>query len=512
MPGLKAVAKGRDSGLDVAAVQQLVDRYGAPAAVEEREFLPLSQTILGRNSNHLAALAVSLHPRHTVPACWRAGAIGSDRRRNGRVHATVRDIRVCARRHPVPTMPVHFDPTPAELAGFTLASPPSGFIADPYPWYAALRRQHPVQPIGPGQWLLTRYDDVAAVYRAAQARSDKRREFGPKFGIGTPLFEHHTTSLVFNDAPLHTRVRRLLLGALNQRAISRMEAGVAALVERLLDQLADEPAPDLIAHFAAEIPVEVIGNLLDVPAADRAPLRGWSLSILSALEPAPSAEVLARGHAAVADFCAMLRGLVAHRRAHPGDPEADVLTRLIQGEVAGERLNEAELLHNCIFLLNAGHETTTNLIGNGVHALLTQDHAWDRLVAEPALIGTTVEELLRFESPLQLNNRQLDAPLTLGEHTLPAGDFLTLGVGAANHDPAVFDRPERLDLARKPNPHLAFGHGAHACAGLNVARLEARIALASLARRCPGLGLAGPPVRDLRMRFRGFSAMPVALR
>jgi cytochrome P450 len=423
----------------------------------------------------------------------------------------VHDPRARVRSFHTGMMSEPFAPSPAALAGFTLASPPPGFIDNPYPWYAALRRQHPVQPIGPGQWLLTRYDDVAAVYRAPQARSDKRREFGPKFGVGTPLFEHHTTSLVFNDAPLHTRVRRLLLGALNQRAITRMEAGVSALVERLLDHIADEAAPDLIAHFAAEIPVEVIGNLLDVPSADRAPLRGWSLAILSALEPAPAPEVLARGHAAVTAFCEALRVLVAQRRAHPGDPEADVLTRLIQGEVNGERLSETELLHNCIFLLNAGHETTTNLIGNGVHALLTQREAWDRLVAEPALVGTAVEELLRFESPLQLNNRQLDAPLTLGDHTLAAGDFLTLGVGAANHDPAVFEQPERLDLARKPNPHLAFGHGAHACAGLNVARLEARIALAALARRYPRLVLAAPPERDRRVRFRGFSAMPIRL-
>jgi len=400
---------------------------------------------------------------------------------------------------------------PGWIAGFTLAGAPPVFIDDPYPFYDALRTHSPVHPIAPGQWLLTRHDDVAAVYRAPQAKSDKRREFGPKFGPGTPLFEHHTTSLVFNDAPLHTRVRRLLLGALNQRAITRMEAGVAALVQRLLDQLADQPAPDLIAHFAAEIPVEVIGNLLDVPAADRAPLRAWSLAILSALEPAPSAEVLARGHSAVTAFCAQLRSLVAHRRAHPGDPQADVLTRLIQGEADGEQLTEAELLHNCIFLLNAGHETTTNLIGNGVHALLTQRAAWEQLVAAPALIHTAVEELLRFESPLQLNNRQLDAPLMLGGQTLPAGDFLTLGVGAANHDPAQFHRPGVLDLARKPNHHLAFGHGAHACAGLNVARLEARIALAALAQRYPRLALDGPPVRDRRVRFRGFSALPITL-
>ncbi|MDH4392747.1 MAG: cytochrome P450 [Aquabacterium sp.] len=401
--------------------------------------------------------------------------------------------------------------TPAWIGSFNLATAPPAFIDDPYPFYTALRSHSPVHPLGPHQWLLTRYDDVAALYRAPQAKSDKRREFAPKFGTGTPLFEHHTTSLVFNDAPLHTRVRRLMLGALNQRAIARMEAGVAALVQRLLDQLADQPAPDLIAHFAAEIPVEVIGNLLDVPAAERAPLRAWSLAILSALEPAPSAEVLARGHAAVTAFCDQLRSLVAHRRAHPGDPQADVLTRLIQGEADGTQLTETELLHNCIFLLNAGHETTTNLIGNGVHALLTQRAAWDRLVAEPGLIHTAVEELLRFESPLQLNNRQLDAPLVLGGLTLPAGDFLTLGVGAANHDPAQFHQPAVLDLARKPNHHLAFGHGAHACAGLNVARLEARIALGALAQRYPQLALAGAPVRDRRVRFRGFSALPVAV-
>ena len=400
---------------------------------------------------------------------------------------------------------------PDWITGFTLAGAPPAFIDDPYPFYDALRTHSPVHSLAPGQWLLTRHDDVSAVYRAPQAKSDKRREFAPKFGPGTPLYEHHTTSLVFNDAPLHTRVRRLLLGALNQRAITRMEAGVNALVQRLLDQLADQPAPDLIAHFAAEIPVEVIGNLLDVPAADRAPLRAWSLAILSALEPAPSADVLARGHAAVTDFCTQLRSLVAHRRAHPGDPQADVLTRLIQGEANGEQLSEAELLHNCIFLLNAGHETTTNLIGNGVHALLTQRHAWQQLVDTPALIHTAVEELLRFESPLQLNNRQLDAPLDLGGRTLPAGDYLTLGVGAANHDPAVFHQPGVLDLARKPNPHLAFGHGAHACAGLNVARLEARIALGALAARYPRLDLAGAPVRDRRVRFRGFSAVPVRL-
>ncbi len=396
------------------------------------------------------------------------------------------------------------------LPAFRLAAPPPGFIDDPYPFYAALREHAPRHRLAADSWLLTRHDDVSALYRHAAASSNKRREFAPKFGAGTPLFEHHTTSLVFNDAPLHTRVRRLLMGALNQRAIARMEAGVAALVESLIDEMqARGSHADLIGDFAARIPVEVIGNLLDVPHAERGPLRDWSLAILSALEPQPGAAVLERGHTAVREFSAALDSLVQRRRAAPGDPEADVLTRLIQGEVNGERLSPTELVHNCIFLLNAGHETTTNLIGNGVHALLTQRAQYERLVAEPALLPTAAEELLRFESPLQLNNRVAAAPIELPGCVVPAGHFITLAIGAANRDPAVFDAPDRLDIARKPNHHLAFGHGAHACAGMNVARLEARIALGALARRLPALMLDGTPARDMRVRFRGFKRLPV---
>ena len=396
------------------------------------------------------------------------------------------------------------------LHGFSLAQPPEGFVDDPYPVYARLRATSPVHPLAPGSWLLTRHADVLAAYRHPALMSDKQAEFGPRLGVGTPIFEHHTTSLVFSDPPRHTRVRRLLMGALNQRAIARMEAPLARQVQQLLDGLAARAAPDLIEHFAAQIPVEVIGNLLDIPQAERAPLREWSLAILSALEPAPTAAVLARANAAVDEFCTALRQLVAERRRHPGDPEADVLTRLIQGDAEGE-LTEAELLHNCIFLLNAGHETTTNLIGNGVHALLQHRPQWQRLVAEPALIGTAIEELLRYESPLQLNNRQAREPLELGGVAMPAGSFVTLGIAAANRDPAVFERPDALDIGRDPNRHLAFGQGAHACSGMNVARLEGRLAIGALAARYPRLDLAGTPERDRRVRFRGFKRLPVAL-
>jgi hypothetical protein len=395
--------------------------------------------------------------------------------------------------------------------GFTLAGADAAFVDDPYPTYAALRTHDPVHALGPGSWLLTRYDDVLALYRDPAASSDKKREFAPKFG-DSPLYEHHTSSLVFSDPPLHTRVRRLLVGALNQQAIARMEPGVRTLVDTLLERIEDQAEPDLIEHFAACIPVDVIGNLLGVPAAERGPLRDWSLAILSALEPTPGAEVLARGNAAVVDFKAYLRTLVAERRRRPGDPRFDVLTRLIQGEGGGERLGETELLHNCIFLLNAGHETTTNLIGNGAHALLTQREQWQRLVDDASLLGTAVEELLRFESPLQLNNRLASAPLRVGGVELPAGSFVTLAIGSANRDPAHFAAPDRLDIGRKPNPHLAFGQGAHACAGMNVARLEARIAFGRLCARFPGLHLRPGAQRDRRIRFRGWRTLPVGLR
>ncbi|HEX5477876.1 MAG TPA: cytochrome P450 [Burkholderiales bacterium] len=394
-----------------------------------------------------------------------------------------------------------------DVRGFQLAEAPPAFFDDPYPWYAALREQDPVHEMQGGVFV-SRYEDALAVYRDPRASSDKKVEFKPKFG-DSPLYEHHTTSLVFNDAPYHARVRRLMLGALNQRAIARMEKQVEILVDGLLENIPDKADVDLIGDFAARIPVEVVGNLLDIPHGERGELRAWSIAILSGLEPRLTPEMHARGNAAVREFVSFLEGLIAERTKRPGDPDSDVLTRLIQGD--GEKLSAAELQHNCIFLLNAGHETTTNLIGNGVWLLLKNENQKERLRSEPHLISSAIEEMLRYEGPIQLNNRRLTAAMELGGRKLPEGTLITIGIGAANRDPRQFPEAERFDVARRPNRHLAFGQGEHACAGMNVARMEGRIALARLLARFPRLAPGGTPERDRRVRFRGFRKLPVTL-
>jgi cytochrome P450 len=395
-----------------------------------------------------------------------------------------------------------------DIRSFRLTEVPADFFDDPYRYYAALREERPVHELESGSFFLSRYDDVIAVYRHAAASSDKKVEFKPKFG-DSPLYEHHTTSLVFNDPPLHARVRGLIMGALNQRAIARMEAGVVQLVESLLGGFSGEV--DFIEAFAARIPVEVIGNLLDIPKDERSPLRAWSIAILSGLEPRPTPEMLERGNRAVVDFKDYLARLVEARRRKPGDYESDVLTRLIQGERDGERLSTLELYHNCIFLLNAGHETTTNLIGNGLWLLLKNESELAKLRSDPALLASAIEEMLRYEGPIQLNNRRLTDTLALSGKELPAGSFVTLGIGAANRDPAQFPDAERFDVARKPNRHVAFGHGDHACAGMNVARMEARIAFSRLLGRFSKIEPGGAPERDRRIRFRGFRKLPVRI-
>lgn len=399
----------------------------------------------------------------------------------------------------------------ATALAFDLKNLPGDFFDDPFPYYRALREHDPVHRMPDGAYLLTRYADCEAVYKDARTfSSDKKIEFKPKYG-DAPLFEHHTTSLVFNDPPLHTHVRRAIMAALSPRVIAEMEASLIALVDHLLDAMAAKGRVDLIEDFAAAIPVEVIGNLLGVPRAERGPLRGWSLAILGALEPVLTPEQFRRGNDAVRDFVAYLEVLVADRRRKPGDPERDVLTRLIAGEHEGRKLSEGELLHNCIFILNAGHETTTNLIGNALHALALWPGERRRLIGNPELMKSAVEEVLRFESSNQLGNRIVVTETEIAGVRMPPGTLITIGIGAANRDAAQFPEPDRFDVSRAPNRHLAFATGIHQCAGMNLARLEGRIALERFLRRFANYELEGEPARSRRARFRGFTSIPAVL-
>jgi cytochrome P450 len=306
-------------------------------------------------------------------------------------------------------------------------------------------------------------------------------------------------------------VRRAIAGALSPRAIAEMEIGLIELVDRLLVQMERKGHVDLIEDFASAIPVEIIGNLLGVPHEERGPLRGWSLAILGALEPVLTQEQTRIGNEAVRDFLSYLKRLTDDRRRRPGDPDKDVLTRLINGEHEGRKLTEIELLQNCIFILNAGHETTTNLIGNALYTFLQYPEQMNRVMDDPSLMKTAVEEVLRFESSNQLGNRRVVADTVLGGVAMKEGDLITICIGGANRDPKYFPDPDRFDVARNPNRHLAFASGIHVCAGMNVARLEGRIALERFQKKFPRYRLDGAPSRSPRARFRGFVALPAVI-
>ena len=406
---------------------------------------------------------------------------------------------------------------PASIADFDLKHLSAEFLDDPYPTYRALREFDPIHRMSDGSYFLTRYDDCFAVYRDPQTwSSDKKLDFRPNFAESL-LYEHHTTSLVFNDPPYHTRVRKLLAPAFTPRALAALQGRVETLVEHLLEAAAEKSEIDLISDFAAAIPVALIGDMLGIPPDEREPLRGWSLAILGALEPVLNAKQFNNGVTAVAEFKDYLNTIIASRlRTGQSDP-AEILSKLIgasdfaaAGET-GERLSELELIHNCVFLLNAGHETTTNLIGNAVDLLIRHPEVMRDLRAQPDALPSAVEEFLRMESSNQLGNRRATRDIRLGGVEMKAGSYVHICIGAANRDPAQFADPDRLDIRREPNRHLAFATGIHACAGMSLARMEAQVAIGRLLQRFARIEPAGTPVRGRRARFRGFASYPVRL-
>ncbi len=395
---------------------------------------------------------------------------------------------------------------------FDLLNLPADFVPCAYDYFAELRAQSPLHANSDGSLVLTRYDDMAAIYRdPALWSSDKRAAFKPKFG-DSPLYEHHTTSLVFRDPPDHTRIRKLFQHAFTRKALAALEPRIEALVDGYLDRLEDQGGMEIVSEFSFKLPVEVVCDMLGVPASDRASIRDWALLILGALEPRITPEQFAAGCKAVEDFKAYLREQMALRRREPGARRpGEILSDLMEAEEDGERLTELELLHQCIFLLNAGHETSTNMLSHGVHEFLRNPGEIRRLLDDPPLADGAVEEVLRYQAPIQINNRRSTVDTIVGETPVPAGTTVHLMLGAANRDPAQFPDPDRFDIARRPNRHLSFGLGVHICAGNALARMEAKAAFLKLFQRFPKLELAAPPKLAARVRFREVEALHVSL-
>jgi cytochrome P450 len=315
-------------------------------------------------------------------------------------------------------------------------------------------------------------------------------------------------TMLFLDARVQTRLRALVSKAFTARVVEGMRPRAQAVVEALLNEALARGEMDVVADLAYPLPLTVICEMLGVPVADHALFRQWSADLVLTLDPILSPEVLAGANRATSGFAEYFRGLMAERRAHPG---GDLLTALIAAEDEGRSLTEDELLSMCILLLVAGHETTVNLISNGILALLRNRDQLERLRAEPALIRTTVEELLRYDSPVQLTGRIPLEELEIGGKRIGKGQEVVALTGAANRDPAQFPDPDRLDLGRSENRHIAFGAGVHFCLGAPLARVEGQIAIGSLVRRAPKIELAA---EELQWRetvtLRGLKRLPVA--
>lgn len=393
-----------------------------------------------------------------------------------------------------------------------LTSP--AFKADPYPFYARLRAEAPVARVmqnGRPFWLITRYDDVVALLKDERFVKDRSNIAGAEAGSGTMWLPGILKPLLRNmldrDPPDHTRLRSLVHKGFTPRLIARMDARIQSLADALLDAAAGRSSFDLIADYAQPIPMTIIADMLGVAPADRPKFQRWSRAIVSI---SPSTMGMLRALPSIYLFMRFARRLIRDRRR---DPQDDLVTALVQIEEAGDRLDEEELLAMIFLLLVAGHETTVNLIGNGSLALLRHPEQLARLRAEPALLETAVEELLRYDGPLETaTERFARDDVTLHGITIPRGEVVYGVLAAANRDERQFPDPDTLDISRQPNRHIAFGHGIHFCLGAPLARLEGKIAFATLLRRLPAWRLAVAP-ESLRWNrglvLHGLEALPL---
>jgi pimeloyl-[acyl-carrier protein] synthase len=379
-------------------------------------------------------------------------------------------------------------------------------MADPYPYYRRMREEDPVHWNDTVRaWFLTRHADVVELLRDDRFSADRTRS--ERFRPPPPHRRRPGRSMLVLDPPDHTRLRNLVNKAFTPRTVERLRPRVEAIAAEILDRIDGGDGFDLVRDFAYPLPVIVIAEMLGVPAADRAAFQQWSAVLVRGLDPLVSdeeQEVVFDARDALLDY---LRGVLMQRRREPQD---DMLTSLIAAEENGDIFSEGELLAMCNLLLVAGHETTVNLLGNGALALLENPDQLDRLRRDPDLVGTAVDELLRYTSPVQWTGRVAAAEIELGGRTIQPPQSVIGILGAANRDPQVFPDPDRLDLGRHPNPHVAFGRGIHFCLGAPLAHLEAEVAMPMLLERFPRLRMAGKPEQRPTWVLRGLRRLPVA--
>jgi cytochrome P450/class 3 adenylate cyclase/tetratricopeptide (TPR) repeat protein len=383
------------------------------------------------------------------------------------------------------------------------------FHANPYPFYHRLRAEDPVHRTAQGYWVVTRYPDVMTVMRDQRFG---REDFGPAISaVYGDDSERVPRPMVFRDPPAHTRLRSLVSKAFTSRVVEGLKPRIREIVDGRLDLVQQRGTMDVIADLAYPLPVTVICELLGAPPEDADTMRQWTADItrsLDALGLHSDREIVKRGRAARHSLGEYFRGLLPERRAHP---RADLLSQLLAAEEQGDKLSEDELIATCVLIFIAGHETTVNLIGNGLLALLRHPEQLERVQADPALIAGAVEELLRYDSPVQRTARVATEDVEIGGKTIPKHALVVAAIGAANRDPEQFADPDRFDIARQDNHHVAFGFGIHFCLGAPLARVEAQIAIETLLRRMPRLALAGgSPEWRQSSTLRGLTALPVS--
>ena len=396
---------------------------------------------------------------------------------------------------------------------FNLLAPPEDYFDDPAKYFRLLRDGDPVHQQEDGTVLLTRYDDVRQVWRDLSGLVYKGEYFQKKFGEG-PLLEHHTSTMLFRDNPDHDRLRDIVNPFFSQTSIKSLTEFTQDLIDREIKKVRKMGEFDFVRDFAFRIPVALICRVIGIPVEDADYIQGVGRKVLFPLNPKVPAEAIEQGHHAAAEFMDYLRPFLDEVKARTTiNPAESIICAMAAAQRDGVEVSDAEILHMCILTLNGGHETTTNLISQSMHFLMEDPESKRQLAEGEVALPAALEELLRFITPLQLQGRRTatDVELASGNGTIPAGTEVVLSQASANRDERVFEDPDRLNLARRPNNHVAFGAGIHVCLGRPLARMEAPIALAAVLKELPNLVRNGEARFQRNTRFRGLEYFPVRL-